>query len=196
MIFVGTVTGSAGVTAGPVAAALAAVYGLLTAIFWLRYRRTAAEATARAQALDALAALAADLRAGLAPEPARAAARPLLDAVPLVRDRVETAWRVADVTGAPLADLLDRLEVDLRSLERVRLAAAAHAAGTRATAGLLVVLPVAGIAVGYGMGADPLRVLLHTPVGAVCACGALVLQCAGLAWTDWLCTRAFGGGFA
>ena len=185
-IVVGGATVAIGITTGPVAGSLAAVYGLLAAIFWLRYRRSAGEAAARANALDALAALAADLRAGLAPEPARAAARPLLDAVPLVRDRVETAWRVADVTGAPLADLLDRLEVDLRSLERVRLAAAAHAAGTRATAGLLVVLPVAGIAVGYGMGADPLRVLLHTPVGAACAAVGVLLQAAGIVWTNRL----------
>jgi tight adherence protein B len=185
-VLVGGPSAAIGVAAGPVAGSLAAVYGLLAAIFWLRHRRSAAEAVARANALDALAALAADLRAGLAPEPARAAAQPLLDAVPLVRDRVATAWRVADVTGAPLADLLDRLEVDLRSLERVRLAAAAHAAGTRATAGLLVVLPVAGIAVGYGMGADPLHVLLHTPVGGACALAGVLLQVAGIVWTNRL----------
>jgi tight adherence protein B len=185
-LLVAGASAATGVTTGPVAGSLAAVYGLLAAIFWLRHRRAALDATARANALDALAALAADLRAGLAPEPARAAAQPLLDAVPLVRDRVATAWRVADVTGAPLADLLDRLEVDLRSLERVRLAAAAHAAGTRATAGLLVVLPVAGIAVGYGMGADPLRVLLHTPVGTACATVGVLLQVAGIVWSNRL----------
>ena len=72
---------------------------------------------------------------------------------------------------------------DLRGLDRVRLTAAAHAAGTRATAGLLAVLPLAGIGVGYGMGADPLHVLLHTPVGAGCLLAALLLQLAGLGWT-------------
>jgi tight adherence protein B len=182
----GTAGLSALVVAGPVAGGVATVYALIGATAWLRHRRTAAATAARSRALDALAGLAADLRAGLAPEPARAAAQPVLDAVPPVRDRVAAAWRVADVTGAPLADLLDRLEVDLRSLERVRLTAAAHAAGTRATAGLLAVLPVAGIALGYGMGADPLRVLLHTPVGAACAGAAVLLQLAGLAWTNRL----------
>ena len=177
---------AAGLLAGPVGGGLAAVYALLAGTAWLRHRRTVAATAARAQALDALAALAADLRAGLAPEAARAAAQPLIDPVPLVPDRVTAAWRVADVTGAPLADLLDRLEVDLRGLERVRLTAAAHAAGTRATAGLLAVLPVAGIAVGYGMGADPLHVLLHTPIGAACAGAAVLLQLLGLAWTGRL----------
>lgn len=185
-VLAGAVGVGVGVAAGPVGAVVATFYAHVAARAWLRHRRTAAATAARSRALDALAGLAADLRAGLAPEPARATAQPLLDAVPLVRDRVATAWRVADVTGAPLADLLDRLEVDLRSLERVRLAAAAHAAGTRATAGLLVVLPVAGIAVGYGMGADPLRVLLHTPVGAACATVGVLLQVAGIVWTSRL----------
>jgi tight adherence protein B len=175
-----------GALAGPVGGAVTTAYGLVAASAWLRHRRVAAATAARSQALDALAGLAADLRAGLAPEPARAAVQPLVDAVPLVRDRVAAAWRVADVTGAPLADLLDRLEVDLRSLDRVRLTAAAHAAGTRATAGLLAVLPVAGLGVGYGMGADPLRVLLHTPVGVACAGAAVLLQLVGLAWTGRL----------
>jgi tight adherence protein B len=172
--------------AGPVGGAVVAVYVLVVASYGLRRSREVARTRARSRALDALAALAADLRAGLAPDGARAAVQPLVDSVPLVRDRVAAAWRVADVTGAPLADLLDRLEVDLRSLDRVRLAAAAHAAGTRATAGLLAVLPVAGIGVGYGMGADPLHVLLHTPAGAGCVAAAVLLQLAGLAWTGRL----------
>ena len=186
----------AGMVVGPVAGLLAAlvvaVYGVVAVGYWLRRRAARAAAQARSQALDALAALAADLRAGLPPSAARAGA-PLVDAVPLVRDRVTAAVRVADRTGAPLADLLDRLEVDLRGLERVRLTAAAHAAGTRATAGLLAVLPLAGIGVGYGMGADPLRVLLHTSVGAGCVAVALLLQLAGLGWTARL-TRLDGTG--
>jgi tight adherence protein B len=167
---------------GPLAGLVIAVYGVVAVSWWLRRRAGVAVARARSQALDALAAFAADLRAGLPPSAALAGA-PLIDAVPLVRDRVATAVRVADRTGAPLADLLDRLEVDLRGLDRVRLTAAAHAAGTRATAGLLAVLPLAGIGVGYGMGADPLHVLLHTPVGAGCVLAALLLQLAGLGWT-------------
>jgi len=55
-----------------------------------------------------------------------------------------------------------------------------------ATAALLGVLPAAGIGLGYLMGSDPLRVLLHTPVGAGCALGAVAFQLAGLAWTDRL----------
>lgn len=182
-LFAVAIGAGAGVLGGPVAAVLATVYTVVGFRAWLRVRRDRGRAVEWTAALDALAELAGDLRAGLAPERATLATAVRLAPVPLVRDRVGTALRVADATGAPLADLIDRLEIDLRGLERVRLVAAAHAAGTRATAALLGVLPVAGIAVGYGMGGDPLRVLLRTPVGAGCALGALALQLAGLAWT-------------
>lgn len=182
----------AGILAGPVAAVLGAVYAVVAVRAWLRIRRNRRRATEWAGALDALAGLAGDLRAGLPPERALVAATARLEPVPLVRDRVRVAVRVAEATGAPLADLVERLETDLRGLDRVRLSAAAHAAGAHATAALLGVLPLAGIGVGYGMGADPLRVLLWTPVGAGCALGALVLQLAGLAWTARL-SRAPGG---
>ena len=36
------------------------------------------------------------------------------------------------------------------------------------------------------MGADPLRILLHTPIGAACAGVAVLLQLVGLAWTNRL----------
>lgn len=174
---------AAGVYAGPVAALLASVYAALGYRAWLRVRRGRARAQDWTVALDALAEVAADLRAGLPPDRVLASVGGRLGRVPLVRHRVGVAVRVAEATGAPLADLVDRLEVDLRGLARVRLTVAAHAAGTRATAALLGVLPVAGIGLGFGMGADPLRVLMHTPIGAACALGAVGFQLAGLAWT-------------
>jgi len=180
-----------GIPAGPVAGGLATVYAVLGFVVWRRIRWARVRALAWSEALDALCALAADLRAGLAPASALAEHWRIAE-VPLVRDRVSVAWRVAEATGAPLADLLDRLDADLRGVQRVRLSTAAHAAGTRATAVLLALLPLAGIGVGYGMGVDPLRVLLHTPVGIGCAAGAVLLQLAGLAWTDRL-SRPPGG---
>jgi tight adherence protein B len=91
-------------------------------------------------------------------------------------------WRLAERTGAPAADLLERVEADARTADRARDSAAAQAAGARATALLLAALPAGGIALGYGIGVDPLRVLLHTPLGAGCAAGTVLLQVAGLAW--------------
>ena len=99
-----------------------------------------------------------------------------------IGDLVAAVWRLAERTGAPAAELVERIEADVRAGDRSRASAAAQAAGARATALLLAALPVGGIALGYGIGVDPLRVLLHTPLGAACAAGAFTLQTAGLAW--------------
>lgn len=96
------------------------------------------------------------------------------------------AVRLADRTGAPLAELVERIEADARSTDRGLAAAAAQAAGARATAWLLAALPLGGVGLGYGIGVDPVAVLLHTPIGGVCAVGAIVLQIAGLLWTERL----------
>ncbi|RLK24079.1 tight adherence protein B [Micromonospora sp. M71_S20] len=96
------------------------------------------------------------------------------------------AVRLADQTGAPLAELLERIEADARSTDRGLAAAEAQAAGARATALLLAALPLGGIGLGYGIGVDPVAVLLHTPVGGACAVVAIALQVAGLFWAERL----------
>ncbi len=109
-----------------------------------------------------------------------------------LRELTAAVWRLAERTGAPVADLVDRIEADGRAADRGRAAAAAHAAGARATALLLAGLPAGGIALGYAIGVDPLRVLFHTPLGAACVAGALVLQLGGLAWADRLASAGAG----
>ncbi|WP_425413613.1 type II secretion system F family protein [Micromonospora inyonensis] len=109
---------------------------------------------------------------------------------PAPLDRIDrltrAAIRLADRTGAPLAELVERIEADMRAMDRGLAAAAAQAAGARATAWLLAALPLGGIALGYGIGVDPVRVLLHTPVGAGCAVVATLLQVVGLLWAERL----------
>src|SRR6266542_215035 len=87
-------------------------------------------------------------------------------------------------------DLLGRVEYDLRAAERVRSAVAAQTAGAWTTTWVLAALPAAGAGLGYAMGVDPIRSLLHTPLGAGCTAAALILQCAGLAWVSWLVRSA------
>jgi Flp pilus assembly protein TadB len=183
---------------GPVAALAAATYAGLAARAAFRSFADRRAASARSRAVDAVGALAADLRAGLAVTAALAEARPALTpdaagpepAVTRARRLVDVASAVSERLGAPLADLLDRVDADLRAVERCRADTLAQTAGARATGLLLAGLPLAGIALGYGIGGDPVRVLLHTPVGAVCAVAALALQCAGLASTGRLCRGA------
>lgn len=98
-------------------------------------------------------------------------------------------WRLAERTGAPAADLLERIERDARAAGRSAKAAAAQAAGAQTTAVLLAALPLAGIALGTTMGGDPVEVLLRTPWGAACAITALALQCAGLKWAQRLTAK-------
>ncbi|WP_407921886.1 hypothetical protein [Actinoplanes missouriensis] len=103
-----------------------------------------------------------------------------------IRELVAAVWRLAEQTGAPAADLLDRIESDARSTDRTTATAAAQAAGAQATALLLAGLPLGGIGLGYAIGADPLAVLLRTPVGVACALTAVLLQVAGLRWSQRL----------
>lgn len=102
---------------------------------------------------------------------------------PLVLRRLAAAWAVADSGGAPLASVLDRLEADVAARRRAEQRATAETAAARSTSRLLAGLPLVGLALGHALGADPVAVLLHTPVGAVCTVVALVLQLAGLTWT-------------
>ncbi|WP_422772864.1 type II secretion system F family protein [Plantactinospora sp. WMMC1484] len=195
-VLVGVALGGVGgeLAGGPVAAFIAAAYtGLAVRRLLRRHADRSAERTHRQQ-LDDLCALAADLRAGLPPVNAvRVTERPA-GATALVR----AAVGLAEQTGAPLADLVERIEADARAMERGLAAAEAQAAGARATAWLLAALPAGGIALGYGIGVDPLDILLHTPLGAGCAIGAVTLQLAGLLWAARLgaAGRTAAGGAA
>jgi tight adherence protein B len=170
--------------AGPVASLVLGAYGTLGMRAMVRRIARRRAAITRARSLDELSALAADLRAGLPPA---AAVSPQAGRLAQLTAAV---WRLAERTGAPVADLVERIEADARAYDRSRATALAQAAGAQATALLLAGLPVGGIGLGYSVGVDPLEVLLHTPVGAACAVGAVVLQSAGLLWADRLTNGA------
>ncbi|WP_442934421.1 hypothetical protein [Micromonospora sp. CPCC 205546] len=189
--------------AGPVAAVAVGAYGTLAARALLRRQAGQYAERARRRRLDQLCGLAADLRAGLpvpvateqlTPGPTTdggfpggiAAARAERGGARRLDRLARAAVRLADQTGAPLAELLERIEADARSTDRGLAAAEAQAAGARATALLLAALPLGGIGLGYGIGVDPVAVLLHTPVGGACAVVAIALQVAGLFWAERL----------
>ena len=186
----GLATAAGVMLGGPVGGAVAAGYATAAAVLWRRRTRLRAESTSRVAAVDAVAALAAELRAGMAVGPAMAAVRPSVEGPGVVgegahavRRRLDAAVELAETSGAPLADVLDRLDIHLRAAERARATGEAQGAGALASAALLAVMPVAGTGLGVLVGLDPAQVLLHTPIGAACVCAALVLQLAGLAWS-------------
>jgi tight adherence protein B len=107
-------------------------------------------------------------------------------AVEVALARLEAAHRVSEALGTPLADLLDRVEDDVRAGQSLRLNLVAQTSGAQTTTTLLVGLPGAGLWLGAGIGVDPVGQLLHTPLGAACALVAVMLQSAGLIWTGRL----------
>ncbi|MDX6764950.1 hypothetical protein SIN09_37630, partial [Streptomyces sp. F8] len=91
-------------------------------------------------------------------------------------------WRVSVDGGAGLAAGLDRLEGALRAERDREESLRAQLAGARSTVLVLALLPLVGLLIGTGLGADPLRVLLHTPMGWGCLLTGGVLEVLGLLW--------------
>lgn len=91
-------------------------------------------------------------------------------------------WRVSVDGGAGLAAGLDRLEGALRAERDRQESLRAQLAGARSTAVVLALLPLVGLLIGTGLGADPLHVLLHTPIGWGCLVAGALLEALGLLW--------------
>ncbi|MFE3094287.1 type II secretion system F family protein [Streptomyces sp. NPDC059248] len=98
-------------------------------------------------------------------------------------------WSVAVGSGAGLAAGLDRLEAALRAEHDQREDLDAQLAGARSTVALLALLPVVVLVLGTALGAEPLRVLLHTPAGLLCLLVGGALEAAGLWWAARIVRR-------
>ncbi|MEU5124778.1 type II secretion system F family protein [Streptomyces mobaraensis] len=107
---------------------------------------------------------------------------------------VAACWQVAVDGGAGLAAGLERVGQALSVERDQREELAAQLAGTRSTAVMLALLPAVALAMGTALGAEPLRVLLHTPAGLGCLALGGLLEGAGLAWTRRIVCAAAGGG--
>ena len=176
-------------------------------------RRAAAR---RAAAVDLVTALAAELRGGAEPRAAlatacgaafasvAAAARsPATDPAAVLRTvaaaegsellaDLAAAWQVTDAAGAGLAGPATRLAESARAADAVRRELDAALAGPRATAALLSMLPVAGVLLGSGLGADPLAFLVSSGGGRVVLLAGTLLIAAGVSWTEAIVRRAGG----
>jgi tight adherence protein B len=113
-------------------------------------------------------------------------------AVPELVRGLGACWQVCSQTGSSLAAAVDRLDDALRAEREQRLAVESELAGPRATAGLLAVLPLAGIALASGLGAHPVHVLLHTSVGLACLVTGIGLDLLGVWWTGRMVAAAGG----
>jgi tight adherence protein B len=183
-----------------------------------RTRAARVAASERAGAVEAIGLVAADLRAGQQPAAALAMTADVIGSARARQVLAEAAatarlggsvpavigsdvgdpfrwlgagWRLSASTGAALATVLEGVTRSGRARLQHERQLAALLAGPRATAVMLAALPVLGLALGAAMGAQPLRVLLHTGAGALALLVGVLLELAGLAWTERI-VRAAG----
>lgn len=95
---------------------------------------------------------------------------------------VAACWRVAVGSGAGLATGLARLESSLRAERRQSEELRAQLAGAWSTVAVLALLPAVGMGLGAALGANPLRVLLHSTAGLACLVTGGLLEVCGLLW--------------
>ena len=201
------------VVSTPLVAVLTGAAAFLGARAWLS-GRAGRESDGRLLALaDGLGALAAELRSGRSLEAAtraaatacaddecgpvlaaaiRAPTAPRVSGDPVVSDalvRIAAAVRLSGRTGCSLAAVAGAVEDDLRARHRLRLELRTATAAPRASAGLLAGLPVLGLAMGHGIGADPWGVLTGTRTGQILLVAGVALEGIGLAWSRRLVAR-------
>ena len=104
--------------------------------------------------------------------------------------RLAEAWKVSDVHGLPMADLLEALRGDLVQRREFAARTQAALAGPRATATVLACLPLLGLGLGQLIGARPVAVLIGTPIGSVLLVLGVTLAAAGVTWADSIVARA------
>ncbi len=103
---------------------------------------------------------------------------------------VAAAWTVSAEMGSALADTMDQLVDLLRSEDLARDETASTLAAPRATARLLCVLPLGGLAMGASLGAHPWQTLTGTSWGPALTVVSVLLAGAGLEWVELLAARA------
>jgi tight adherence protein B len=98
-------------------------------------------------------------------------------------------WRVADDTGAGLAEALDRIGDAMRHEYEVAAEVHGQLSSVRATAVVLLTLPAVAVAMGHVLGAHPLSVLFGSVLGVAClGVGALF----GIVGWWWLTRQVEG----
>jgi tight adherence protein B len=98
--------------------------------------------------------------------------------------RIRAAWRLSAARGIPLGVVLHACIVDVEDRATTARLRAQHVAGPAVSGYVLAALPAAGLAMGSGMGAQPVSVLLGGPLGGTLLCIGVALCCMGLLWTD------------
>jgi tight adherence protein B len=180
-------------------------------LLWLRRRERRAADAARLRVLETCGQLAAELASGQPPAAALAQAaddwaelRPVAEAFRVGADvpaalrtlarrpglddlrLLAAAWQIAHRTGQGLAEAVERVARQLVAARATRRVVDGELASARATARLVALLPVAALAMGTGVGGEPVRFLLRSPPGWLCLALGLTFGLGGLAWIEAL----------
>ena len=99
------------------------------------------------------------------------------------------AWRVSQECGAGMRDCLKQIRANLEETASTDAIITSELAGPRATAKILALLPLVGLLLAFGIGADPIQFLIQTLIGRVCLLAGVSLACLGVVWSEILARR-------
>lgn len=103
---------------------------------------------------------------------------------------VAACFEVCEVSGAPVAAVLDRLAAAIEADHDAAALRETALAGPRATVRLLTWLPFVGLGLGMVMGVDPLEALFGSPVGWTVLAAGVGFAVVGRAWSAKMISSA------
>lgn len=99
------------------------------------------------------------------------------------------AWQVAHRSGAGLATTLTGVAEVIRGEMATARLVETELAAARATANLMVALPIGVLLLGAGIGAQPWQFLIGSPIGLGCLIIGLALDLAGVWWMQGIAAK-------
>jgi tight adherence protein B len=106
-----------------------------------------------------------------------------------VAARLRSGWLLTRRHGVAFTPLIDALAADLAEQISADGERSGEVAGPRMSGYVMALLPLLGLALGAGMGADPVQVLLSSALGNILLLVGVCMTCAGLLWSDRIVRR-------
>jgi tight adherence protein B len=108
--------------------------------------------------------------------------------------QIGRAWHVSHLSGASMLESLQQVRANLEEANSSADLVAGELAGPRATSQMLAVFPLLGLAMAFGLGANPFHFFSATLIGRLSLFLGISLACAGVVWSELVATTI--GGFA
>jgi len=102
------------------------------------------------------------------------------------------AWRVAQISGGSMHASLEQVRANLEEAQNTASIVTGELAGPRTTGQILAVLPLLGMGMAAGLGANPIDFFFSGIGGRACMAAGVGLICAGVMWSEILARRAAG----